>query len=370
MIMIVGTRGYSSNGNLVAAPVSTLIAPTHHLDPVIALKNLYPHTPASSANSPQPCRRHTSLTVTLSRSENQECTLTEGDSWSVPSAAKHFIQAVCPMEESPEMSLNLSAATAAKKLTDIEHFDNSRTTMPCRFNKKWFDNVDFAPWLEEDVDPSKAKCKFCRKSIDISTMGQSGLRSHMRGDKHKLAIEHSKQTLSVDGYLTSKKVKEGAAEAVTVMSLAQHVNLKDVLAAEILWVLKVVSSAYSFKSSEDIGLIWKRQFPDSEIAQRASCGETKCTYLCHFGVAPYFKSLLVKKLTQEPIVVLFDESLNEEQQLKQMDILVRFWNHDHVVSRYFTSMFLGHATAADMMKAIMKGLEGIHLKFIIGRAQC
>ena len=34
---------------------------------------------------------------------------------------------------------------------------------------------------------------------------------------------------------------------------------------------------------------------------------------------------------------------------KQMDIHVRLWEGDKVVTRYFGSQFLGHATANDMV---------------------
>ena len=48
--------------------------------------------------------------------------------------------------------------------------------------------------------------------------------------------------------------------------------------------------------------------------------------------------------------ILFDESLNKKCQAKQMDIHVRFWEGEKVVTRYFGSQFLGHATANDMVQ--------------------
>ena len=47
--------------------------------------------------------------------------------------------------------------------------------------------------------------------------------------------------------------------------------------------------------------------------------------------------------------ILPDESLNKKCQAKQMDIHVRFWEDDKVVTPYFGSQFLGHATANDMV---------------------
>ena len=50
-------------------------------------------------------------------------------------------------------------------------------------------------------------------------------------------------------------------------------------------------------------------------------------------------------------VVLFDESLNKSTQTKQMDIHVHLYDDAKkaVVTRYLTSAFLGHATAALMV---------------------
>ena len=50
----------------------------------------------------------------------------------------------------------------------------------------------------------------------------------------------------------------------------------------------------------------------------------------------------------------FDESLNQK---KQMDMIVRFWDQEmnKVTDRYFTSEFLGHATAADMFIHFKRG---------------
>ena len=51
--------------------------------------------------------------------------------------------------------------------------------------------------------------------------------------------------------------------------------------------------------------------------------------------------------------ILFDESLNKKCQAKQMDIHVRFWQGDKVVTCYFGSQFLDHATANDMHSSVV-----------------
>lgn len=90
------------------------------------------------------------------------------------------------------------------------------------------------------------------------------------------------------------------------------------LKAEICWTLKVITSHYSFKSSEDISSIFKFMFPDSKTAKHFACGERKTAHLATFGIAPHFLSLLKGKVRdQSKYVLLFDESLNSEMQSKQ-----------------------------------------------------
>ena len=40
-------------------------------------------------------------------------------------------------------------------------------------------------------------------------------------------------------------------------------------------------------------------------------------------------------------MIIFDEAFNDILQKEQMDILVRFWRADQVVTRYLGSQFLG-----------------------------
>ena len=46
---------------------------------------------------------------------------------------------------------------------------------------------------------------------------------------------------------------------------------------------------------------------------------------------------------QDNYVLMFDESFNFENQKKQLDIYVRFWEFDTVNPRYYGSEFHGHA---------------------------
>ncbi|GBO06185.1 hypothetical protein AVEN_33754-1 [Araneus ventricosus] len=107
-------------------------------------------------------------------------------------------------------------------------------------------------------------------------------------------------------------------------------------------------------------------FKDSLIAKQFSCGATKTAYVCCFRLAPYFKANFIKCLDNvEQYTVLFDETLNKATELKQMDILVRFWHNDQVAFRYLTSAFIGHAKADDILSAFYQCVEKLTFSKIL-----
>ena len=113
-------------------------------------------------------------------------------------------------------------------------------------------------------------------------------------------------------------------------AMSNFVTNDEVLSAEIIWTVKTVVSHYSCSSSANTNTLFQKMFPDSAIARKFSCGETKCSYLIQFGLAPYFKEYLSNKI-QKPgtiFVVSFDESLNKVLQEEQMDLLLRFWDDE------------------------------------------
>lgn len=97
--------------------------------------------------------------------------------------------------------------------------------------------------------------------------------------------------------------------------------------AEIYWALNTVKSHFSYKSYRNIVSVFKNMFPDSKIERKMSLGETKCRYLTAFGLGPYSMDLLKRRIkNEEKYVLLFDESLNQQLQKKQLDIHGRFWS--------------------------------------------
>ncbi|XP_058260502.1 uncharacterized protein LOC131362505 [Hemibagrus wyckioides] len=107
-------------------------------------------------------------------------------------------------------------------------------------------------------------------------------------------------------------------------------------------------------------------FPDSKIAASFACGERKCSYLCTFGLAPYFKKLTLADLSKQSVyVMLFDESLNHYLQSKQLDMRVRLWNRSEVKTKYIGSEFMGHSSAQDIADIMNNLVTEIGIKNLV-----
>ena len=247
----------------------------------------------------------------------------------------------------------------------------------CVFSLAWTKHDSYKHWvLPVSSDRHKAFCRVCKKNIDIAKMGESALKSHNKSIKHKENIGISEKTFTISGFLKSKsndtdtsKKKDPTippppppppppeqskacdsqqsatnvpAQAATGSStLTTYVSKNDVLRAEILYALKVITNHHSYHSCTDSNKIFQIMFPDSTIAKKFSCGEKKVAYMCVFGLGDYFRNELRKSITG-PFVILFDESLNKKSQKKQMDIHVRYMvGGVQVTTRFLDSVFLG-----------------------------
>ncbi|XP_063218747.1 uncharacterized protein LOC134529009 [Bacillus rossius redtenbacheri] len=248
----------------------------------------------------------------------------------------------------------------------------------CVFNILWLEKEQYKKWLSRDPDKHKARCRLCCKVFDIGNMGESALKAHMAGSKHSSLVEEKTKTVAIKEFFSpmnlpnqTSSTSNAAGVCKPATEASGSLNLfttgKDVLDAEILWTLKCICNNYSYKSCEDSSQLFARMFPDSLVARQFSCGEKKVAYLCHFGLAPHFQTLLFKSFQDTShYVLLFDETLNKSTQQKQMDIHIRFWHTDNSVrTRYVTSAFIGHATADDLLKAFYKCTEKLDLSKLI-----
>ena len=55
------------------------------------------------------------------------------------------------------------------------------------FRDEWLHNKRYQLWIAK-ANSKNARCIFCQKDLDVSTMGNSALDSHATGSKHKQKV--------------------------------------------------------------------------------------------------------------------------------------------------------------------------------------
>ncbi|CAF5046880.1 unnamed protein product, partial [Rotaria sp. Silwood1] len=104
---------------------------------------------------------------------------------------------------------------------------------------------------------------------------------------------------------------------------------------------------FSYASSKNIPELFTSMFPDSKIAADYAMKDRKLSYMISHGTGHYFVRELVKDVNKAPSYsLLFDETTIVGVR-KQLDLHIRYWSESKqcVVTRYWKSIMLGHATA-------------------------
>lgn len=207
-------------------------------------------------------------------------------------------------------------------------------------------------------------------------MGLCAVKKHFKGDKHQ-AMHKTMKSTNITNFVTTTASLESTS--VTTASTSEPTSvtptptagtsnkqsdmspyvLKDsVTKAEVQWCLFAVTNNLSNRTAAAAVDLFKVMLPNNDIVKDMALGRDKVAYTVVHGIAPHFKKELQSEVTKSPVfVACFDESLNKVSQRGQMDVHIRYWVDDRVVTRYLTSEFLGHATAENLVLAINSALK-------------
>ena len=244
--------------------------------------------------------------------------------------------------------------------------------MPTQFGQSHYDGP-FKFWvIESKKGPDYVRCRLCDKNISIGTMGASGLRSHDSGKKHKELVAAALSTPSIrvpvpttaasDPVSVTTNTSVTAVATSRTSSIISYVGTSehndDVQKAEIMWTINTVVHNNSYISNSGIADLFRKMFHDSKIAKDFTCAETKTKYILEHGIRVYFQDMLLNSIANNSVskcfVVLFDETMNIHLQQKQLDMYVRIWDIDTVLTRFIHSEFLGSAKAVDIVACFEK----------------
>jgi len=239
------------------------------------------------------------------------------------------------------------------------------------FQDSWLENDDFKDWLVKANEKTKAKCKRCRKTFQLSNMGVQALISHATGKKHKdlsqkvatfFKVNQSSEKTDSSGSVQTKVSSSDASSEKSQRSIELTLTSADVAKAEIRWTLDSVLKGNSNNQNANISTLLNVMFPGHETIKLFSLGADKLRYSCNYGLAPYFRRILTEQIQKSEIYVIsFDESLNDVNQKCQMDLMIRYWEEkdQSVKVRYLQSSYLGHSTSHDLLEHFSKSTESL-----------
>lgn len=96
-------------------------------------------------------------------------------------------------------------------------------------------------------------------------------------------------TASDDVNATTLDVTLGNPQPTMSADLRAICGSTATLRAEVIWVLRTVTSHNSYRSNDGIEEVFKTMFPDSGLVHSFTCGKDKTRYVAKFGLAPYIK---------------------------------------------------------------------------------
>jgi len=135
--------------------------------------------------------------------------------------------------------------------------------------------------------------------------------------------------------------------------------------AECYWAMATAHLGFSYAASQNIPELFTLMFPDSKVAADYAMKDRKLSYVMSHGTGHFFARELVKDVLKAPSYsLLFDETTIVGVR-KQLDLHIRYWSElkQGVVTRYWKSIMLGHATADIIGRHLLDSLksEGIPL---------
>ena len=163
------------------------------------------------------------------------------------------------------------------------------------FQDEWLPDAKYNFWLKKyPQDSTKRYCLLCLKTVLVARKGKGNLDEHAKGQKHRdrvpcemqLLITNNVSKIDVDLESSSATNQEKTATnplntldkpTSPQSSMNSFVINKAVTDAEVRWSLAVILKKYPLSSCSDIKKFFQEMFKDSKIAEKFTCGSTKCS---------------------------------------------------------------------------------------------
>ena len=147
-----------------------------------------------------------------------------------------------------------------------------------------------------------------------------------------------------------------------ITSLFQSQTSDQGIESEVRWATFV---AIPFLSSDHATKLFRKMFPDSELAKKFSCARTKTTAIVKKALAPHFTQRVIESITMSsaPFSLMMDESNDKTD--KSCIILLRLLDPQlgEVRTRFLDMPIVNIGTAANLFEALKESVTKNGLSF-------
>lgn len=243
----------------------------------------------------------------------------------------------------------------------------------CSLRDDWFFKDDMQGYKVSDGGRktnccSEIFCSVCICTVDVKKGFQS-LSQHAATKKHKqnagIKLNVKQLKLTTTSMIEKNSQTEDTLAENSKLTTFSAIHLYSIsdqsVVAELIWALKVVSSNYSFASSDGIVEVFQTMFSDA-IPKGFSMSRSKLTYLITDALGPYFREELIKDIGNECYSIIYDETTNSEGN-KELQVLIRYYSTSKcmVITQHLQTMFIGKATADILSVKIVGAVENANL---------
>ena len=231
-----------------------------------------------------------------------------------------------------------------------------------KWSDSWLEKVDannvkLKLWvIKKEIQ--YAKCSFCSSDIKFGKQGFQAFIQHSKRAHH--------QNISSIRFDTRNAQKQATLLPTTPVNNKQKQQVisitptlqTQVTAAEGLWVFKVSEDDLSLRTCDDISTLFKRMFPDSNIANLITMSRSKISYILQDGLgSSLLLSWLCDNISKSTgcYTLMFDETTTKQNK-KQMDLLIRYFDEteEKFVTKFLGCVMFCRATADDICNLFIK----------------
>lgn len=207
----------------------------------------------------------------------------------------------------------------------------------CKINSKTVQEFPFIRGHDEN-----AECTICGAKFSIGHGGRTDIVTHMKSNKHKVALQVKSSSSKMDNYLSVK--------AVSDMD-------KQLSAQEATFAYHTVMHNQSFKSMDCTSDIIKSLFNN-----KFACSQTKTRAIITNVIAPFAVEQIMKELKEAQFIsVMIDSSSHTD--LKLVPVMVRFYHPGKgIVVRLLEMVNFGVESSEHLTSYVLEVLEKFDLK--------